>query len=71
MALKQRRFLEVLRQNLTKLENRCPEYHNTVLTTILQICKDEKGHSQSRTSIKNKVRTHCQQLGQFLDLNRE
>ena len=68
MALKQQRFLEVLRENLAKMEDRCPGYRDDVLSTILAICQDEKGHSRARSTIKKKVRDHCYRLGQFLHL---
>ena len=56
-------LIEVLKEELSKIETRYPSYHNDLLETLAKIIAHEREHQVSSTTVKRNVTDSIEALG--------
>lgn len=70
MPVNQKRLLELLKQQIIEVDERCEFYKEELFDTIVDVLTLEHQHRIQGTYIKQRISDKCSAIGSFLDKNR-
>lgn len=69
MPLNDRLVINLIKQEVDRIEERCPEYRNELLSTIGDILQYKRDHKVSAGNVQRNISEKCNAMSKFLMMN--